>query len=426
MSRMRFKTVLIILMFLVLGTFGASIGRAITVSPGDGLMFSQIDLAYTGISQSNSSYGLAAVDINTLTTNAGISSGYLNIETSAGWVVRNMPIGLSSGYPGISSIFDIGVSAGTDISSLGVIADFSSTPTVSFTGGVSTLFGVGNVSYNAEGKGALRTDLPTNSVDASVINFQLGGLVSSTWQPGHPSIEQDTGQCGPASVANSLQWIEDTYKNTFGINITQPHNAGLGDNNDGTLVSELDIAMGRSENTGVNDGLFMDGKLQYLSDNGLGNVILTKHKGGAAIPGVHSHAGLTSRVDTSTLTLTEWIQQEVDRGEDVEMSVLWDTDGGHWVDLIGAGSVLGVPWVAWTHDAFQDAAGGNNWFDGGIGWSPIINDRLIMFIEGKFEPATLDLVVSESPVPEPSTLLLFCSGLVGIVGLRRKRLFKKA
>ena len=393
----------LVVMLLALSTLSVSTSHATTINPTDGLIFSQIDLAYRNAVQANSSYGLAAVDIGLMTTNTSISLGYLNIVTAAGWVVRNMPIDISSGYPGISTIFDLGISAGTNVTSLNVFADFSPTPSVTFAGIPSTSFAVGNVSYNAEGKGPLRADLPTTSVDASVITFQFGGLTSATWQSGHPSIEQDTGQCGPASVANSLQWLEDA----FGINVPHPHEEGLGDNNDGTLVGELDKDMKRAEDTGVFDDEFMDGKLEYLSDNNLGNNgpgkrIITKHKGGKAIPGNHSHAGLTSKVDTSTLSLTEWIQQEIDHGEDVEMSVVWEKGvwekGGHWVDLIGAGSVLGVPWVAWTHDAFQDQEGGNNWFDGGIGWSPIVDDKLIMFIEGEFNAVTLDLVVSESVI----------------------------
>lgn len=406
---------------LIAWTFHFSPGRAAIVFPGDGLFFSQIDLAYTHVTQSDSAYGMAAVDVHAITTATGISSGFLNIITDAGWVVRNMPIDPAGGYPGISAMFDLGVTPGVAVQAIQVLADFSAAPVVSFGGANSTTYAVGEVTHNAEGKGSLRTESPTNSIDASVISFQSGAATTANWQPGHPSIEQDNGQCGPAAVANSLQWLEDKY----GIQIPHPYGAGLGDNNDGTLVGELDQDMGRSKGVGVPDHRFMEGKLEYLSDNNLGNNgpgkrIVTKHLGGAAIPGDFTHMGLTSRIDTSGLTLMEWIQQEIAHGEDVELSVLWDGGGGHWVELIGAGQTLGTPWLAWRHDAFQGNIGGTSWFDGGIGWSPVINNQLILFIEGKFRAATLDLTVSQSPVPEPSSLTILALGTAG-AALRKHR-----
>ena len=44
---------------------------------------------------------------------------------------------------------------------------------------------------------------------------------------------------------------------------------------------------------------------------------------------------------------------------------------------------------------------------------------------GSYYDLWLDAVSSTTPVPEPSTLLLVGSGLAGLVGLGRKRLFKK-
>ncbi len=420
------KKIVTVNVFLVIfGLYCASLSYAVSIGTGDGLFFSQVDLAYTGASQANSAYGQVAVDINQMTANTGISSGFLNIQTSSGWVVRNMPVDSLSGYPGISTVFDIGVGGGTDVSFLDVYADLSSTPTTSFTGGPATAFSVGDVSYNAEGRDGGRTDLPTSSVDATVINFLANGLTDGTWQAGHTSIEQEKGQCGPAAVANSLQWIEDTYK----IKIPDPHKAGKGTppgGSDGSLVGELDERMNRQGPDGVSDNELMDGKLQYLKDKNLGDKIETKHKGrtgGTTLTDDHSNAGITSKADKSNLSLAEWIKHEIDDGEDVEMGVGWKSGGGHWVEITGGGTVLGVPWVSWKHDAFQGAAGGNNWDDGGIGWSPVVGDSLIMYIEGKFDPATLDLVVSESPVPEPSTFILFGLGAVALLG--RKSLSKK-
>ncbi|MEA5537126.1 hypothetical protein [Crocosphaera sp. XPORK-15E] len=277
-------------------------------------------------------------------------------------------------------------------------------------------------SHNAEGKGDLRTVLPTFSVDTGVINFDINGDTSATWQPGHPSIEQDVGQCGPAAVANSLQWLEDTY----GISISDDHVAGIRDD---SLVGELDQAMERQPHEGVDDLPFMKGKLKYISDNGLADDLVIKHKefGDNDIPSILTVGNATSREDTSDLTIAEWIHSEIQHGEDVEVGITWDDRGGHWVDLIGSGKVLDVPWIAWTHDAFQGfddngtsddttaENGGTNWFDGGIGWSPIVDNRLIAFIGGEFSAGTIDIVASESPkTPEPTSILSLLS--LGIFG----------
>ena len=406
---------------------------AMTISPEEGLLFGQLDLLYTNVQQVDSSYGLVGVDINKLTSYTGISSGYLNISTSSGWIVRNMPVDLSSGYPGISTLFDLGGEG--RIESLEALVDFSATPSVSFPGvGEEMRFHVEDISYNAEGRGELRTVLPTSSVDTSVIEFNLGGLTSSTWQPGHSSIEQDTNQCGPAAVANSLQWLEDTY----GINVPDNHVPGIRDE---SLVGQLDQSMGRQPHQTVNDLPFMQGKLSYIDDNDLADDLIIKYKdNGTFLPDMVTEGDATAKEDKSDLSITEWIHREIDQGENVELAVGWDGGGGHWVDLIGSGKVLGVPWVAWVHDAFQGfddnstpgnpnddttaENGGTNWFDGGIGWSPIIDDRLIVFIEGEFKAASVDLAVSESPrIPEPSTTLsLLTFGIIGAGSMLKRKL----
>ncbi|ACB75099.1 hypothetical protein Oter_1815 [Opitutus terrae PB90-1] len=378
----------LIVVMLSVTTPGA---EAVTISSEEGLQFSQLDLTFTGAAQSNSSYGLAAVDIAALTTATGLSSGYLNISSASGWVVRNMPVESNSGLTGLSTMFDLGNAPGTRVANLELHADLSATPLASFSGGSNTTFALTSLTYNAQGIGAPRATAPGYRVDTSDVAPAPGGQTISRWQSGHPSVDQDTNQCAPASVANSLQWLEDTQ----GLPVPYDNVPGIRDN---SLVGKLDQAMNRPAHNPVAsaDAMFA-GKKGFLDDPAnelVGKLIIKRWDG----------------------TL-DWIINEVDDDENVELVIYWDAGGGHAVDLVGAGKVGGIPWVAWTHDAFQSDTPngvGTHWFDGGVGWSPVIDGEIVAFIGGEFLRGRIGDAMSESmrPVPEPAT---WAGGVLGCV-----------
>lgn len=360
-----------------------------TILPDQGLQFSQLDLAFTGAVQSNSAYGIAAVDIATLTAGSGLDSGYLNISSTAGWVVQNMPIQSSSQLPGLSTMFNLGNTAGARVASLQVAADFSATPVAGFATAPGTTFAVGTATYNAEGVGGSRDAPPASAVDTSVISWTSGGGTVSHWQPGHPSVDQDKNQCAPASVANSLQWLAGSQE----LELPFSNAPGIRDD---TLVGQLDVAMNRAAHGAVASAEAMfNGKTSFINDadNGLAGKLTMKRWDGTV----------------------GWIIDEIEHGENVELVIYWDGGGGHAVDLIGAGMIDGTPWLAWTHDAYQSNTpngAGTHWYDGGLGWSPVVDGKLVAFIEGKFAAATVGDAMSESirPVPEPATWI---AGLFG-------------
>jgi hypothetical protein len=394
-----------------------------TVNPGQGLTLSQFDFDFALADQADSSYGLAAVDIGALSAATGISSGYLNIYSSAGWVVQNMPVSSVSGFPGLSVMFNLGNSPGVDVSSLPAFADFSASPSTAFSGTPTTAFPVASLPYGAEGRGALRTAVPSSPINTSVISWQSGGATSAHYQPGHPSVEQDYGQCGPASVANSLQWLEDKK----GLKVKLDNVPGIDGNPPNSLPGAIDKKMNRLNDGTVNDGPFITGKLNFISgDPDLRDGLVVKHWGKGFVPGDRksTDGSVTSKDESvSGISLTDWITQEIAHGEDVELAIGWPGDGGHWVDLTGAGVTLGVPWVSWVHDAYQDQAGGTDWWNGGSGWSPIVDGKLICFIEGGFDVGTVDWAISES-VPEPSQsafAVLVVGGLALVRAFRERK-----
>ena len=400
--------------------YGLSSGTAeaattVTVLPGEGLSFTQIDYTYEGAQTLNSSNGRMDVDIAALEASTGMSSGYLNVESSVGWIVQNLPAFTSFPDAFISSTFDIGVANGTNAVSLDAFVEFSSDPVTSFAGGAPSAFAVGDFEVNAQGFGEDEVAPgPPPAPPAGVISFNAFGIIDFAIQPAHPSLETEVNQCFPAAVSTSLQWLEDTQ----GINVPHDNIPGLNGNPANSLVGQLDKTMGRlpGQTTGAKQGL--DGKLEYLADNGLGNLIV-KHQGllgggdetddgPDAEPGTAAD-DVTSKGQGTKVTI-DFIISELKKGEDVELGFLFTDSkkGGHFVEVVAAGKILGTPWVLHKSDAAQ----GNNskgTKDGeDLSFSTLKDDgsgQLSLIYQAR--EANLALVITQSKPPVGGTVDLF-------------------
>lgn len=391
------KTKFIILIEAIIILFNVSYTKSASVLPGMGLSFHQLNLTYTGVEIPYSSHGLAIADINALKNSTGISFGYLNVVSSNGWVIKNLPVDTANKYGGLSVIFDLGASG--PITDILVYADLSASPSVNFFGIPNTLFTVTSIDNNAQGSDSLRDSVGVN-IDLSLINFNLDGLIDFNWQPFHPNIEQDDNQCYPAAVANSLQWLK-IFK---GLPVTHNHVPGIRNN---TLVGQLDLAMERPAHQLTPSAVaFLRGKLKYLNNNNLVKGMSVKHKqrpGITWLNGNFTEGNVTSKENVDATSLVEWIISEVKKGEDVEVRIGWTGGGGHMFDIIGAGYILGVPWISWVHDAEQafngndvSTNGGVSFSDGGVGFSFVTDNRIRCYMGGKTSPATIDFAASES------------------------------
>lgn len=397
------------------------------VNPGEGVSFAQVNFTYAGASQSFSQYGQAFIDYAAIASNFG-STGFINVVTNDGWAVQNAPVHAASNLPGISKMFDLGASGLQ--TNLQAYVEFSTTPLTSAPVGSFSNFGLAQVQTNAQGDTAVRTAPPGPPPANGGVAFS-DSTFSFIFQPNHSaSVEQDDNQCGPASVANSMQYLQSRW----GIQFGDQHIPGIAGNPPESRVGRLDDTMGRPAGTPISNNQFLSGKLQYLANAGVTGLRL-EHQGGDRTggggigDGDFNHAGLTSRDFGATVT-ADFILNQLARGEDVEMNIRWiPGPGGHWVTLVGGGLIGGRPFVIFYHDAQQDAAGGTGLFDGGYGFSFLTTAgdgtlRFRNFVDGS--EARVNFVVSESAVPEPSTMLLSAVGLVGAAMAYRKKNRKTA
>jgi hypothetical protein len=394
------------------GSFESFTAPGFVLFPNEGLEIFQIDFTFEGAPQTNSSYGMVYLDWPTTYELCGFSFGYLNIATADNWIIQNMIYDLSSGYQGLSGMFNLGVNNGEDVLEIDLLAVVSEAPLLDWEFKPVAYFDVSDRPYNAEGVGMPVGNIPA-PIPFETLPFVEGGKSDLVWQHGHVTIEQDKNQCAPGAVANSFQWLE----NKQGVTFPDDHKPGIRDN---SLIGKLDTAMGRAAHAGVQPINTLRGKLKYLGSSGVGEKLKIKHKnikGGTILPNENlTLAGVTSYAHTDTsVSLIDWILAELDSNENVEMRIQWDAGGGHIVDLIGGGYVDGVPWLAWTHDANQGydnngtpgttaddkvaMNGGLSADSGGVGWSYIVENKLRCFIAGASHLGTISYGISESPKP---------------------------
>jgi hypothetical protein len=376
------------------------------------------------------------VDYSTLSASVGASSGFVNVVLSNGqWAVQNLPMQSLSGYPGLSMYFDLGSSANNNpVSSLSAYVSFSATAQMIAPVGVNQTFSSTNGSFtttvfnNAQGWGANRAANPgPPNPNGGVLGL---GKTSVVFQPGHTNVEQDVNQCAIGAIANSFDYL----KNRYGIKIPNANTPGVAGNPPGSLAGQLDLLAPRAQGQTISSLQLLTAKMTYLANSNIKGLSIDYQGANGAdgtLPnGNVTIAGLTAKYDGAVNA--DWIERQVQAGQDVEMGVKLNGGGGHFIDLIGGGYINGTPWVAFINDDNQGfnavtnttaINGGVGLFDGGVGFSYLTTGQngAVSFqnwVNSNFA-GTAAFVVAES-VPEPGTIL-FClsAGTLAFWRLRR-------
>lgn len=343
------------ILFLLLFSLAVNPLAALDMSSGQGVSLSQV--SYPGVSGgTNTAIGMIEVDLNLLRKTTSMTSGYLNMATSAGWVVRNLPVLAEAAYPysRLSTGFDLGVTAGTAVSQLTVALQYSDSVATSFSAAPATVFAVAarQISKGGAGVGAGGPLTPPTLNDVLFGNPADNDTIT---QFDHPNIEAADSQCMPMSVANSLQYLKDTQ----GLQLPHEHKMGLkGDN---TLVGQLDTAMARSvTDRRHGSGTWgLQGKLSYIAANKLNERVSTTHwgvggpdSGGANVSSSSGGVTATSAGKGANVNFDQ-VLQALKEGQDCEMVITYGSGGAHAVDIVGAGKFKGQPWLIHASDVNQ-------------------------------------------------------------------------
>lgn len=362
----RIATILPVLIGLWIFTANTTVTLAnadsITVGPGQGVNFEQVDFVFSAVTQENSDWGRISANPELLSSSTDISSGFLNIFSDAGWVVQNLPVDVN--YGTVTTYFSLGLSTPTDVSELSAHIEFASSPQDDFSDGERGDFDVGVALWNAEGAGDSQTAVIGEAPPPNLIQFRPRGKNTKHTQPNAVNVQTAKNQCFPMSIANSLQYLEDR----FGVNVPHDHKPGL--KGDDSLVGQLDMeadrrAPARNDGDGVWFTPMLKGKFSYLKKNGLKNKLIHKHQGRGygnppdeALPnGDFRSSGIKSK-DRGAKVTFKFICDEIKKGEDVELVFSYDDNngnptGGHAVRVFECGKTKGRPWIGYLHDRLQ-------------------------------------------------------------------------
>ena len=289
------------------------------------------------------------VNPQTILEESGISQGFVNVIVNDEHIVHNFYVNAEFHPSAVSVNIDRTGFLSSPISS---IVYFS--PSAIPYGYIPTLNPIStNILTTGNIFGGILFDLGSDTFRAAPV-ATLPPIKNHT-QKISSNIESAALQCGPAAMANSLEFLDKTYP---GISI--PHNNTAGIKGDNSLVGQLDKTTGRTvidRNLGSSIGIIeaIEGKMEYLKNNNLADKVKMKHQGPKPTQTFHDQ---TSTNEGNRPT-AKWISKQINEGEDVTI-VVGCTIGdpptitySHVVRVYEVGIKNGLPFVGLEDDSNQ-------------------------------------------------------------------------
>jgi hypothetical protein len=244
-----------------------------------------------------------------------------------------------------------------------------------------------------------------------------------------PATNPGANYCVPTSMSNSIMWFDD-----HGYDWLVPNTADRKKDQFNLINVLAGPNYCKTDPVGGSSvGDYVPGLQQWFDDRVAANPGKTPFKV------KYQGLGYTGDLWTGVYAPTEeWIKSELAKCEDVILRVGWYEDlggtlyrmGGHGVTFVGYDDTDGQfnPGDLIIHDPDDGTAvvTDDNYALGAIRMNvPGVGERDFMLIEGYGGPgifAIIDGALSASPIPEPATIVVWCTlSAIGITVYQRRR-----
>lgn len=228
--------------------------------------------------------------------------------------------------------------------------------------------------------------------------------------------------CGPTAATNSFVFLQNTYPGVYDtklvphINGNSPYQDEEAVANDlSTIMHTCNLCNPGAGGTYIED--FIVGKQDYMNDVAPGRTVFAAQINFAwrpTDPDGNNVGPKPAYVMDNTVPTAQFIASQINKGEDVEVFLADNID--HYLTLFD------ITFNTMTH------TGQIGYIDpdtGDIGFSNITGQDMNGFLEVDYDgnAEVIAHAVAESPIPEPSTMLLLG---IGIAALARWRLKAKS
>lgn len=248
---------------------------------------------------------------------------------------------------------------------------------------------------------------------------------------GHLANEGDN--CVPTATINSFRYLENRYPALY--KDKDGNNLLTGDDLDAardTLAAAMNPA-----GTGTTAKPWWEEKIDYIESRVPGKTVYKGMLDEEVSPGFDASTWTRGDKITYEAPSFDWLFEELQHGEDVELGIYWGDTGGHALTLTGLcfedredGSIFDNG--HWDTDDVALESAWVTYLDPNAPGSTIEAELSYNEMTGRLEftwdnksnddeYVWIGLAYSESPVPLPPTVMMLVVGLAGVGGYRLRR-----